>query len=154
MLLLEGYRATIDIFNITFIGHGKCEYQTLSHVRIINISQRYKSNMHQLLLLILLMRVAYFNLERMKTLKTMQHHGILQLVKQQECPVIKVILNIKSLRECNAPSMHTWELSSHQLKTLVFRKSDDLDSILMKELEYLSLWVLRSHYQLMNCPMT
>ena len=81
MLLLEGYRATIDIFNITSIGHGKCEYQTLSHVRIINISQRYKSNMHQLLLLILLMRVAYFNLECLKTLKAMQHHGILQLVK-------------------------------------------------------------------------
>ena len=75
MFSLEGYRATIDIFNMNVIHHRKCKYQKLSHVMIVNISQRHKENIHQLslkpLIPILLVHVSYFNL----------HYGLIKFSK-------------------------------------------------------------------------
>ena len=75
MLSLEGYRATIGVFNMKFIGHWKYKYKKLFNDRIVNISHRHKINMHhfslRLLLLTLLVHIAYFNL----------HYGFLKFSK-------------------------------------------------------------------------
>ena len=66
-VVIRKYKATKDIFHMNFIGHRKCKYQKLFHDRIVNISQSHKVNIHQLslrpLLLILLVHVAFFNLQ-------------------------------------------------------------------------------------------
>ena len=141
---------------MNFIGHRKCKYQKLFHDRIVNISQSHKVNIHQLslrpLLLILLVHVAFFNLQYGllkfsklafegvepgprdftigKVVRVSRHQGCSQYQDSEamQCAINKYIAIIFS-----------------SAKDIFFGDPDDLYYILMNMIEYLSLWVLASH---------
>ena len=141
---------------MNFIGHRKCKYQKLFHDRIVNIPQSHKVNIHQLslrpLLLILLVHVAFFNLQYGlvkfsklafegvepgprdftigKVVRVSRHQGCSQYQDSEamQCAINKYIAIIFS-----------------SVKDIFFGDPDDLYYILMNMIEYLSLWVLASH---------